>query len=541
MKTWNWLQAPEAIPAESILSEERADILVLGGGHAGTAAALAAAEAGASVIVLEQQGEKNFQVFGAQMGVLNSRFLQARGLPEYDPVEFMEEYQHRSLNRANPFLIRQYAYHSGETLDWLTDRLTTEARDNIKIFMQRKPSHYSGISNGFRTYQGTAMFVNTNFSIGPGGRPNGAPLSMTPATREMHARITALGGRIFYGITLHDLVQENGRITGAIGRDRQKQYIKFCGEKGVILATGDFSANRDMVMDLLPEYAELIEYGEKYPWLPAGRRGTGIRLGLLAGGHMEPGPRGGMWACVRGNGGPLDGTACLRLNSRGKRYTNEGILGYWGAGLQGARQPAGPIVTLWDANWREELECQQMGHNNVDVGDDFTMQDKARIMERAREAGVMEIPGAPGAKAAPNRLYCAETLEELAEKLGYTDERKAVFLASVDRYNELCAAGRDEDFAKDPNLLHPLATAPFYGYQENDPRVGFLMVTVCGLVVDENQQVVDSSGDPIPGLFATGNCSGERFPIMYTTPISGISIGMAWTLGKAVGEYLAGL
>ena len=70
--------------------------------------------------------------------------------------------------------------------------------------------------------------------------------------------------------------------------------------------------------------------------------------------------------------------------------------------------------------------------------------------------------------------------------------------------------------------------------------MGFLMVTVCGLVVDEHQQVISSRDDePIPGLYATGNCSGERFPIMYTTPVAGVSIGMAYTLGRLVGDYVA--
>jgi predicted oxidoreductase len=70
--------------------------------------------------------------------------------------------------------------------------------------------------------------------------------------------------------------------------------------------------------------------------------------------------------------------------------------------------------------------------------------------------------------------------------------------------------------------------------------VGFLMVTVCGLVVDEHQQVIAKADDePIPGLYATGNCSGERFPILYTTPVAGVSIGIAITLGRIVGDYVA--
>ena len=51
--------------------------------------------------------------------------------------------------------------------------------------------------------------------------------------------------------------------------------------------------------------------------------------------------------------------------------------------------------------------------------------------------------------------------------------------------------------------------------------------------------VIGRDDEPIPGLYATGNCSGERFPIMYTTPVAGVSIGIAYTLGRIVGDYVA--
>ena len=149
--------------------------------------------------------------------------------------------------------------------------------------------------------------------------------------------------------------------------------------------------------------------------------------------------------------------------------------------------------------------------------------------------------GPPGQKKGPsNYLACADTIEELADRLGVTGTDKENFIASVARYNELCHKGKDEDFAKDPRQLHPIEKAPFYAFCENERKVGFLMVTVAGLVVDEHQQVVAKADDePIPGLYATGNCSGERFPILYTTPVAGVSIGIAITLGRIVGDYVA--
>ena len=532
-----WMKIPDPVPPEQIRGEYHADIVILGGGHAGTAVALAALEAGATVILLEQQTEAGFRAFGAQFGALNSKFAQERGAPVYDPLDFMEDYLHRSLNRANPFLIRQYAHHSGETLDWMLAHLPESIRDRVRLFMGRMPKHYSGLSNGFRTFLGTAMFPN----VEPNGTiPPGPPLSLTPSVKALHKQIIDLGGTIRYGLSCHDLIMENGAVVGAIGRNYKHEYWRFLAGKGVVLATGDFSGNKEMVMDQLQELAELTDYGARYPFVPGGRKGAGIQLGLLAGGQMEPGPKGGMWACVRGGGGPMDGSACLRLNCNGERFTNEGIYGYWGAGLQGARQPDGPIVTLWDANWREELEYQAMDHTNVDLGDPLTMELRTLQMEEAAQKGCCDTGGLPpGRAAAPNLLFAAQSLPELADKLGYSGQARTVFLEEVRRYNQLCALGRDEDFCKDPNLLHPIVSPPFFGYREETPAVGTLMVTVCGLVVDRWQQVLDSGGQPIQGLYATGNCSGGRFPMMYTTPISGISIGMAYTLGRVLGTHLA--
>ena len=138
-----------------------------------------------------------------------------------------------------------------------------------------------------------------------------------------------------------------------------------------------------------------------------------------------------------------------------------------------------------------------------------------------------------------NQTFAADTLEELADKLGYSGERKDTFLQSVARYNRFARNGRDEDFAKDARLLHPVETPPFFGYIEHTNRAGAMMVTVAGLETDGAQRVLDSSLDPIPGLYATGNCCGGRFPIMYTTPIAGISIGMALCLGREAGRHAA--
>ena len=110
--------------------------------------------------------------------------------------------------------------------------------------------------------------------------------------------------------------------------------------------------------------------------------------------------------------------------------------------------------------------------------------------------------------------------------------------AQIDRYNELAAAGKDEDFGRDPKTLFPVSTPPFFAIKsvEEKPMVG--TCTLNGLVIDENQAVLDKDYDPIEGLYATGNNSGGRFAVQYTTPMPGLTLGMAMTLGRVLGKQL---
>ena len=98
--TPQWAIPIEPVTEDQIVKTYTADVVILGAGHAGTAAARAAAEAGAKVLVVEQQQEKRFQVFGAQYGSINSEFMKKRGAPSADPVEIIADWQRRSLNRA---------------------------------------------------------------------------------------------------------------------------------------------------------------------------------------------------------------------------------------------------------------------------------------------------------------------------------------------------------------------------------------------------------------------------------------------------------
>ena len=138
-------------------------------------------------------------------------------------------------------------------------------------------------------------------------------------------------------------------------------------------------------------------------------------------------------------------------------------------------------------------------------------------------------------------MYGADTIEELAEYMGLDEESKQTFINTVAHYNELCEKGADDDFGKDPTYMIALTNPPYYCYA-NTPNRNDIMCAFAGLFVDGNQQVMAAQTfDKIAGLYATGNCAGGRFPLQYTAPMNGASIGFALAGGYALGDYLGNL
>ena len=133
--------------------------------------------------------------------------------------------------------------------------------------------------------------------------------------------------------------------------------------------------------------------------------------------------------------------------------------------------------------------------------------------------------------------FKADTLEELAEKLGITDT--AAFVESVKRYNECVAAGKDLDFGKEAKWLTAIDTPPFYGIHRH-VRVS---AVVSGVNVGPNMEVLAvETNEPIPGLFAIGNTAGNFYGgVDYSMYMPGLSLGRAHTQGYVTGKYVASL
>ncbi len=544
-----WSVPPQPVAESDIVGTAKADVVVIGAGFAGIMAARTLAENGKRVILLEKATKErrwNNILGGSEWAAFNSEWGIKRGVPKYDPVDYIVEYQKRSLCRCNQPLIRKIAYYQGETFDWFIKVIPEHFKECLTVFNPQY-SLFTGDSSGFKSFAGTVYFDKPPRD---GGNFNLSPHSLARAIEwTMDYIVDELGVDMRYEMYAEQLEKDGNRVTAAIAKDKDGKYHRFVGENGVVLAAGDFSANREMVLDLLDEFAELNHNGEKYKFVRGGGRdGSGIRMGIWAGGHIEPGPRSGMYACQVGRGGFMGG---IRLNKHGKRFGNEAMAGSFIAATAGCRQPDGSIATVWDSEWVDK----QARHVSYDHGstDYFAHKDREELSHiydkaledmHARHAGeevqLDDIRMNSIVVMKGNTVAAAETLEELADVLGYTGKCKTNFIKSIERYNELCYLGKDLDFGKDAQFMQPIDEPPFFG-EKVAKDAGQIMVSEAGLVVDENQQVLDDSGEPIPGLYATGQCAGEVFPMQYCPPMSGCGIGTCAALGRLVGLYLSGI
>ena len=134
----------------------------------------------------------------------------------------------------------------------------------------------------------------------------------------------------------------------------------------------------------------------------------------------------------------------------------------------------------------------------------------------------------------PDNYKKADTLDELLEQL---DVPADVAKQTIERYNELCAAGEDTDFYKESHYLYPIEKGPFYAC-----KVGpGLLAVVGGIHISDNFEVLNADDEPIPGLYAIGNCAGDIYAYDYPINVQGNSHGRCLVEGKCLGEQLAGV
>ena len=217
----------------------------------------------------------------------------------------------------------------------------------------------------------------------------------------------------------------------------------------------------------------------------------------------------------------------LFVNVNGERFMNEDQC-YPMSYAAGANQPKHYSWIVWDGNYWDDIAqfapcgCSRLYPApsgtaiNADVYDCEAMSkehlDEFWLNPRL-EAGTLKK---------------ADTLEALADMMEFDADQQATFLATVERYNGLVAAGEDTDFGKPAYRLSDVETAPFYAARIG----GELLVTTHGVITDVNSRPLKNDGTPIEGLYVCGNDQGGFYPHNYPSNFTGINAGRTATFAR---------
>ena len=532
--TASFLVAPDPIADSDITETIDAEIVVVGAGISGISAVRSAVESGAKDIVVVEKGT-TWQYRSNQVGCIGGKIQEDLGI-EIDKNAVVAQLMKECGYRPNQRILNLWAENSGEAFDWFL------APSEGKYVVEAESDPYDGESMSVRKmhwpHPDTANVADDYYPIFDDCQiclPDNGPYI------EAMVKICEDAGVTFmYSTFARQLVRPDntGRVEGVIVEDMDGNYKRINASKAVLLATGDYASNLEMMEHYVPWAARFMSI---FPNTDAKgemtNTGDGQQMGMWIGAKMEDGPHAPMTHHL---GGPLGVDAFLLTDVYGNRIMNEDV---GGQPLQNqiSRAPKKQVWQIFDSKWTEQIGYMDTGHGNVnwyvESGSEVpngSYGKNAYISLENNEDG--NTPGFTSYFEGANALgKTADSIAELAEQMGVD---AATLQATIDCYNELAAKGHDDDFGKRADRLFPIEEGPFYAYPLTDTVI---LVNMGGLETDVDFNVLDTEDEPIEGLYAVGNTQGGRFLVDYPLPAPGISHGMAITHGMLVGRVLAGL
>lgn len=502
------------IPADAAHTIQT-EVVIVGAGNAGCAAACSCVENGSQVIVLEAQNMIHGQ--GGGIGMANTKFI--KSLVDEGKMESMTDvtlhqniWVQRCGSRVKESLVSKWFNNSPATGDWLIDKCAeygvfpASFRAHApKAFIPESYDYHMFMSDGSYTFpKECGYFAATNVLFADS---RNAEKYEHPAT-------------YFFATSARQLYKDDsGRIAGVFA-EKNGELILFLGSKGVILATGGIHEDAEMVRYYCDDYVNRVQRCEHGP--TGFSTGDGHKMGLWAGAKMQDGP---FPLMLHPQANAMFHGCFPFLNQEGFRFMNEGT---WvqGKSMNIMQQTGNIAWSIFDKNWAHyntlSLQDGKGGGMFWDtmgagIGQPFDDEDLVATVESDVNNG---------------NTIMADTLEELAEKTGIPYENMK---ATLDRYNEQVKEGVDNDFHKPADFLYPVEEGPFYA-----AKVGVaLLAIVGGLMVDDHLNVVDEKNQPIPGLYATGNASGGLYAIDYPINMAGNSNGRCVIWGYLLGQTMA--
>jgi fumarate reductase flavoprotein subunit len=511
-KKWAFEIPPAPIPDSSITETKEAEIIVVGAGTSGIVTALSAAEAGGKVILFAA-GSKPVGRGGSNMAVY-SKYMKSLDMPKMDGDRFL-----RAQLMATGFDVdtaKWYKWYnnSEEAMNWIIDHMADSGYE-LKCEQGNR-----GMDPNDPEYcpPGTHGWISKDMQKVGDGQPF--------VVESLAKKAAAAGVEFVYNVKAQQLIREDnnkGRVTAIIGKTADGKYIKFKGSKAIVLATGDFTVDPEMMAKYCPQALPYIvnmgknvdpENGKVYGGLYAGQ---GQKMGLWVGAAWQrtyPNPA-MVGAFVGACNMPYNATTGLVVNSKGVRFFNEQVANGFMFNLL-RHQPDKSIYSIWDTAYATNAQPWYL--NKTAYGSEpGTPEHMITSWDASVKSGSM-VKG--------------DTVEDVIKKLGLP----ASTIDEIKKYNGFCDSGEDTDFHKPKKYLLPISTAPFYGQSQKSPTV---LTVLGGLRTNNDMQVCEADDTPIPGLYNVGTMVGDVFAGCYNFMIAGHNLGMTCdTFGYLTGRYI---
>ena len=527
----DWLGKEPDIDETAITETVDTDILIVGAGNGGMFAAAYAAANGLNFRVIEQNA--NVQDTRHWYGAVDSAAAKEAGEPATDKAKLLSEISRYASGKCDQRVVKT----------WINE--SAAMHDFMRSILEDKYGWVCDFTSGSEAAWPAENAEHNTDYLYPVQEHNymaSESASGTPRNELLLQYIQELGYDVDFKTSLAKLEKNSdGRITGIIAQSTEDDhFIRYNANKGVLLACGGFPGNPYMMEQLDPLGTSVTTACSYSP----ADKGYGIRAAVWAGANLDkeaapmlfdrgivaPGVDAGYVDSDSAFGGKAfpgkirqynPGTQpFLKVNRNGERFANESCP-YNDIVYAAAHQPGRVYAQICDANILEDAKrfhtigCSAQTRN----GGEKYIQGK---MDEAIEAGA---------------LFKCDTLDELADKMGFTGAAKDTFLATVERYNELYDKQNDEDFGKPAYRLSAIRTAPFYGCWLG----ASLLTTEQGIAINEKGQALDTNNQPMEGLYVTGDMSGSFFANNYPCLMAGVAMGRTLTYAMKAVKQMAGL
>ncbi|MDF2999898.1 MAG: fumarate reductase/succinate dehydrogenase flavoprotein [Bacillota bacterium] len=473
------------------MREFEADVVVVGGGAAGLAAAITAAEKGAQVMVLEKANTTG-GCANMAMGLLGVETkLQKERLIDITRERAFEKFMDYTHWRSDAKLVKKYIDQSAETIEWLQAMGVDFAL----------PSKY------FPGSEATWHIIMPKTG-NPGLR---AAATMIKAMTE---RAEELGVKILLETPVKSLIKDQGEIIGVQASDKDGELEVYAG--AVVVSTGGFGDSPEFIKKYTP-----YEWGKDlYSYRIPGLTGDGIQMAWDAGaGRDYMDMELVFFAPNTGGYAPIElpfRQPNLFVNLDGKRFYNEQVV-------------ENPVFSV-------NAITRQKNRVAFSIIDDKTMKkyeenglDLINVVTSSMDMSYFNQEMEEAIKNGSDVFFMAETIEELAEKTGIDQEGLAETLKN---YNEACKAGGDKEFNKNPRYMVPLDGSKYYALKFAPSAYGSLG----GIRINDKTQVITDQFAVIPGLFAAGTDANSVCNPDYVFVLPGNTLGFAVNSGRMAGR-----